>query len=441
MAGLGLAGALTLAPTAYAQDAGSGADPAVPVAFAGDQGFSRALITALTGGDLPGALVLLELRPDIVATPAGVRLRAELLVRLGRTPEAIALLEGHLARNAADATARFQVGEIHFAAKRDRSAILAYRFALAGDLDAVRRQLVQGRLATIEARRDLQVAISMAVVPDSNINNATSASTVDLYGLPFTLSDDARRRSGVGFSFGASVERRLALSERFALNAGGSLNLLDASSRTFDQRQIGMFVGPELRLAQQTRINLAATYRDIDFGGSDMETWSGMQLAGQTYIDPRTRWDGSAHLDHIDSQRAAGLSGSTYGVRASRTRFLGPSALWRVSLALDAHDLAGSEAGYRETHTAVGRLFPLPFSSLAYIETYGRSRTFDQRSSAFGVRREDREIGVSLRISKRDWAFHNAFPYVQAIASRSSSNVALGRYSRERIEFGLTRDF
>lgn len=439
--GLALACALPLATAAFAQDPGASLPPGGVVAFAGDQGFSRALITALTGGDLPGALLLLESRPDIAGTPAGVRLRAELLVRLGRSPEATALLEGHLARESTDAIARFQVGEIHFDGRQDGSAILAYRLALAGDLDPVRRQVIQGRLATVEARRDLRITISVAVAPDSNINNATTASTIDLFGLPFTLSDDARRRSGVGMAIGASVERRLVLSERYALTAGGSLSLLDASNRTFDQSQIGLFVGPELRLPGQTRINLAATYRDIDFGGSDLETWSGLQLGGQTYADTRTRWDASAHFDRIHSQRGAALSGSTYGVRANRTRFLGPSALWRAGLALDVHDLAGSEADYHDVHATVGRLFALPFSSLAYVEIYAHRRTFDQRSSAFGVRRDDREIGVSLRVSKRDWIVLKAFPYVQATASHASSNVALGRYTRQRIEFGLTRDF
>lgn len=432
---------LAVAPAIVTQQPGPAASPEAPPPFQGDRGFSAALVSMLRSGDLPAALALLESRPDIAATPAGVRLRAELLARLGRPSEAIALLEGHLARDSADALARYQIAEIHFAARRDRSATLAYRLALSGRLDAERRRLIEERLSAIEARRDLRLSFSLAVAPDSNINSATGDSTIELYGLPFTLSDDARRRSGVSVSVGASIERRLALSDRYALVTGGSLALLDASGRTFDQRQVGLFTGPEIRLSQHTRIALAATWRDVDFGGSSLETWHGVLLSGQTYVDPRTRWDGSLHVDRLRNHNADALSGTAYGLQLGRTRFLGPSALWRVSLAVDRHDLAGSEAGYREARAAAGRLFALPWSSLAYAESYAQTRTFDQRSSVFGVRRDDREIGVSVRISKRDWAFHNAFPYVQATVSEASSNVALGRFSRQRIEFGLTRDF
>lgn len=437
--GLTLA-ALAFTSNAFAHQAASSVRPA-PEVFSGDRGFSNALVDALRGGDFAMALTVLESRPDIAGTSAGVRLHAELLARLDRASEAIALLEGHLARDDNDALARFQVGEIHFAARRDRSATLAYRLALSGQLDPVRRQLTEARLAAIEARRDLRFSISVAVAPDSNINSATNASTIDLYGLPFELSDEARRRSGVGMSVQTSVERRLTLSERYAIIAGGSLALLDASNRTFDQRQTGLLIGPEIQLARHARISVAATYRDIGFGGSSLETWRGVQIGGQTYADSRTRWDGSAHFDRISSARSAESSGRTYGAQVIRTRFLGPSALWRASLALDAHALAGPEAGYREGYASAGRLFALPFSSLVYVESYGRERTFDRPSSLFGVRRADREFGVTVRVSKRDWVFRNAFPYVQASAAHSRSNVTLGSYTRQRVEFGLTRDF
>lgn len=409
--------------------------------FLGDHGFAQGLTTALQEGDLGAALMLIETRPDIAQTPAGVRLHAELLNRLGRTSEAITLLEGHLTRFGDDAIARFQVGEIQFAARRDRAATLAYRLALSGELDAPRRQIAQSRLSAIEARRDLRISLSAAVVPDSNINSATSASTIDLFGLPFALSDEARRRSGVAASIGGTIERRIAFSQRYALLVGGSAALLDGSNRSFDQNQVGVFAGPEVRLGPYTRISLAATYRDIDFGGADLETWRGLQAAGETYADSRTRWEGSTHLDRIHSQRSSAWSGWFYGAQASRTRFLGPSALWRASVAADVHDLAGPEADYRETQVMAGRLFALPFSSLGYVEPYGRERAFDQRSSVFGARRVDREFGINFRISKRDWSYKGAFPYVQTIVSRSWSNIALGRYSRQRIELGLTREF
>ncbi len=410
-------------------------------AFVSNDAFAEALSAALKIGDFETALSVLQSRPDIAGVSATVRLRAELLVRLGRPQEALNLLEAHLARDHHDAIARFQVGEIHFLAERDSSAVLSYRLALAGQLDGARRELTEVRLGALDARRRTRFSFSFSVAPDSNLNGATSASTIDLYGLPFILSDDARRRSGVAASFGLGVERRQPVTDRYALVAGGSLALLDAPARTFDQTQVGVFFGTEARLADHSRIGLTATFRDVDFGGDDLETSFGGQLSGLVYSNPRTRWDGSIGVERIESQASADFDGLAHRVRIARTRFLGPNALWRASAAFDTSQLRGPENSFSQTQFAAGRLFPLPFAGLAYVEPYGRLRIFDVPSTIFGVRRRDQEVGVSVRVSRRDWSFRNAFPYIQAVAAYSDSNVVLGRYSRQRIEFGLTRDF
>lgn len=406
-----------------------------------NRAFADALVRDLLAGDHGAALALIEARPDIAATPAGVRLRAELLAKLGRQSEAIALLEGHLTQDDKDALARFQLGELHFAARRDRAAGLAYRLALAGKLDAPRRSIAAARLSEIEARRDLRLSFSASIAPDSNINGATNATSVELFGLPFTLSDEARRQGGVSASVGASIERRWRLSRRLALGAGGSLFVTDAPRRAFDQAQWSIEVGPELRVNDRLRLDLAATYRDIRFGGSPLEVWTGLRTTLEAYSREDLRWDSAAHLDHIDSRRGPAFDGWSYGAQASRTRFLGPSALWRASLAVDAHDLTDARSSYAEARLAAGRLFPLPFSTLAFVEPYAQARRFGDRSALFGVRRRDREYGVSTRISRRDLLVFGAFPFVQVSVARATSNVALGRYARQRVEFGFTRDF
>ncbi len=432
---------LALALIALGALASGGTARAQTSASISDQAFAEALTPALRDGDYAAALTLLDARPDIAALPAGVRLRAELLARLGRASEAIALLEGHLARDTTDALARFQVGELHFAARRDRSATLAYRLALAGALDPARRAVVQARLDAMEARRDLRITLSGSIAPDSNLNGATSATTVDLYGLPFSLSDDARRRAGVTAMVSGSLERRIHVAGPYSASFGASAVVLDASGRAFDQNQVSLFAGPEIRLANHGRLGLLATYHDIDYGGADLETWRGLQLGGEAYGDPYTRWDGSTHLDRIDNARSQAFDGWTYGLQITRTRFLGPSALWRAGGSLDAHDLAAAELSYREARLAVGRLFAMPLSTLGYVEPYGQQRAFAGRSSVFGVRRTDREIGLSFRVSRRDWRVMGAFPFAQAVLARATSNVALGRYTRQRLEFGFTRDF
>ena len=403
--------------------------------------FASSLAQALETGDHQLALSLLESSPETSETPDGIRLRAALLVRLGRADEAMALLEGWMARDGADALARFQIGEIHFAAGRLAPARLSYRLALAGSLDPRRTQIVQNRLAAIAKARTLRVSVTVSAAPDSNLNSATSAGTIDLFDLPFTLSEDARRQSGVTASLSVGVERRWPVDEHLSIQAGGFLSLLDAPNRTFDQHQLSVFVGPELRSGIRSALSAAGTYRETGLGGSAFESSHGIRISGMAHPDPQTAWGVAAHVEEIDNRLGDALDGRAYGGQISRTRYLGPNALWRASLATASHDLAGAEADYHLLQVAAGRLMSLPFGVSAYVEPYLRRRAFDRLSNAFRVRRDDREFGLTVRLSRRDLVVSGAFPYVQAVASRSWSNVSLGNYSRHRIEFGLTRDF
>ncbi|WP_425997730.1 surface lipoprotein assembly modifier [Caulobacter sp. DWR1-3-2b1] len=431
---------LVLAALATSPAQARQAEPPLAIGEA-NRDFADALMRDLRVQDHAAALTLIETRADIAATAAGVRLRAELLAKLGRSSEAIALLEAHLTQDDNDALARYQLGEIHFAARRDRSATLAYRLALAGQLDPQRRAIAAARLTAIEARRGLTLSFSASIAPDSNINGATDATSVSLFGLPFTLSDDARRQSGVAASLGMSAERRWRLSESLAVKVGGTILAVDTPGRSVDQSQWALYAGPTLRLNDRAQLDLAATYRDIRFGGAALESWQGAQASAEIYVRQDLRWDGLVHLDRIDSRRGAAFDGWSYGLRAGRTRFLGPSALWRASAVVDVRDLVEPQASYGEARLATGRLFALPFTILAYVEPYAQARRFAQRSSLFGVRRLDREVGVTARLSRRDLYVLGAFPFIQVTASRAVSNVPLGRYARQRMEFGFTRDF
>ena len=72
------------------------------------------------------------------------------------------------------------------------------------------------------------------LAPDTNINAATSARQVALFGLPARLSDDARQTSGVGVSANVQggYEWRLAEALRFRTVAGLRTRTYETTSST-----------------------------------------------------------------------------------------------------------------------------------------------------------------------------------------------------------------
>ena len=405
-----------------------------------DELFAREIGRLTSTANWQGALALLDSRPDLANRSDVIRLRAALLQQLNRETEALALLESHLTREPDDALSRFQLGEIHFAKRRDQEASLAYRLADAGQLDPLRAQVVKDRLATIHARRETRFWIGASAAPDSNINSATDASRIDLFGLPFELDDNARRQSGVSFSIFGGAERSFAYAEGSAIRASLLGSYLDAPGGAFDMVSVAVRVGPEWRFDDSAELAIQATASQRWYGGEIFERRHGVFVGGDIGKD-MTRWSGSAYFDQIDDALSDSRDGWTTGVDAARTRYLSASTLWRLGLSLAHREAESDTESYATARVSAGLLFPFEWSTMMYVEPYVALRHNYEASFAFGETREDIEAGIAARISKRDWIVAGAYPFISLSAARSESNVSIGEFSRQRVEFGFTREF
>lgn len=405
-----------------------------------DAAFAAEIQRLTRGGDWAGAILLLDSRPDLSARADVIRLRASLLHQLGRSTQALALLERRLTQDPDDALARFEVGEIQFEQKQDRAASLAYRLAMAGPLDALRRQAAAARLAAIDQRREWRFWAGGSVAPDSNLNSATDATRVDLFGLPFELDDAARRQSGVSLGLFGGAERRFALSGGIALRAGliGSFN--GGPGTAFDSAAAFFRAGPEIHFGSGAEISLQVSAGQRWYSGEVLETRWGAILTTE-FGDERTRWTGALSADDIDDRLSNSRDGWMANADFARSHYLSPSSLWRIALSVTRREAEAPSESYMQARASVGLLLPMPFASALYLEPYIMDRRHDEASFAFGVVREDIEVGASLRLSKRDWTILGAHPFLSATLMRSESTVEIGDYSRERVEFGLTREF
>lgn len=406
-----------------------------------DQGFAFELQAHLLGRNYKAALELLESRPDVAGSPEGVRLRAELLFQTGRADEALNLLERRLADSRSDSLARFQVAEIHFELKRDRAATLAYRLALAGDLEDFRRQVSLQRLRQIDDRRTWRFDAGLAVAPDSNLNGGAAASTINLFGLPFELSDEARRQSGVTLSGEGSMSRQWRLSARDRLEAGLAASVVQPSDERFDQTRATAYVQIAHRIDDRSTAFLSASSQRSWIDGEAFEQRHAAAFTFEVLSANNVHWLARSEFGVRQSPFGEVQDGHDATLQATRTKYLGPTSFWRTTAALSDIDLKAQALSYQRVSISAGRLYALPSAVTAYMEPYAAHRRFKAVSPFFGVQRRDVEYGLNVRLAKRDWNVFGAFPFVQLNFLRSTSNVALGEFGRERVELGVTREF
>ena len=393
----------------------------------------------------------------------------------GRTADAEAIYVA-LARDPdpeVRAEARFRDGMMLAGAKRYREAAVLFRalldekpgasrvrlelarvLAAMGDDAAARRQLRLAEAAglppdvavvvnqfanALHSSKPIGGSLGLALAPSSNINRATSATTLDTIIAPLTLSRDARQQSGVGLEGSAQAYLRLPLGDHVSLvpRISGQGDLYRASE--FDDISGSALVGLEWRLGQD-RVSPSVGYTWRLYGGS---LYARTETAGLDWIHPAGT---KAQLDlQVSAARARYLKnplqeGEIYAGSASYERALSPKV--GVSLTLDAARQTARDPGYA-TWSGGG-------SALAWRDL-GRTTVFvqagvhrlegDARLFIFPDRRREWLFQASAGATLRQVQWRGFAPVVRVAWERNQSSVGLYDYRRFGTTVGVTRAF
>ena len=109
-----------------------------------------------------------------------------------------------------------------------------FRFARAGDIDDTVKANVDHFLAAINRLREWTVNFSLALAPDTNQNAATSATQVNIFGLPFALDKSARKQSGIGAAGDIGGEWSPLLDDNVKARIGADLYPWITAAAQFD---------------------------------------------------------------------------------------------------------------------------------------------------------------------------------------------------------------
>jgi hypothetical protein len=240
---------------------------------------------AMRRQDWPAARrALHRMSPKTRASPDMLFLDAYLARRVGRLREAIGIYQRMLDSDASLIRVRLELADAFFDLADDRAADHNYRLALSGDVPDNVRDGVAARLRAIAERRRWRYNVSLAIAPDSNINAATDATQMQIFGLPFELSDEARRTSGVSFTAAAGGERSFALTDGVRLSFGAAGRFTDNERKAFDDGQLSLRAGPQVWIGE-VRVETRASADQRWFGGEPLSTSTGVEVDAKWGFD------------------------------------------------------------------------------------------------------------------------------------------------------------
>lgn len=383
--------------------------------------------------------ILDRLTPDQRAT-ADVRFVEAFIARQrGMLLHAIELYQRMLDDDAMLGRVRFELAQTFVELGDDRAAEQNFRLALTGALPPEARTLIEAALTQIERRQRWRYSVSFAVAPDSNVNAATSAETAEIFGLPFELSDEARRTSGFNVTAALGAERAFEVTGPWSVLAGAGVRGTDNEGAAFDDYAVNGRLGVQ-RVSGGLRSELSAIGDRRWFGGEPLsQTWGAD--ARQRISTGRTVYDLGLSALRLDYDLRDDRDAWVYGADISRTRYVTPDFFWRAGLGLRRADAETRPESFWGVRASAGAYRTVVAGFGLWVQPSVEWREFDAASFAFGVVRSDFEASIAVRGIKHDLRLFGYSPYAGVEFARNDSNVELESYDRVRFEVGVTRTF
>ena len=399
---------------------------------------------------------------------------AKALIARGRTAEAQALLQNLAAKDPRNNDIDFLLGLLaieaadydravrHFRAilVRDPGAVrvrleLARAFYLDHDYDNAYRQFQFARagtsppgvaasidryLAAIRLEKNWSYDVSIALAPDTNINNATSAREATLFGLPFQLDDSARRKSGVGLAVGGAAEFAPRIGSRLRLRLGASGQRREYGGKAFDDTVVALHAGPRLILPRWDVSPVATVFRRW-YGGRLVNEGIGARVEGTHQLDGRTVVSGGVSGQHVRFPHSSGQTGAAFAAWGGVIRALTPASSVTVRGGLGRQEARADDQANWSGSVGVGYYRDLAGGFSVYVEPSLAFARYDAADLLF--RRHRRDFGQELQVAllNRRIILSRFTPRIAYTFTRRRSTIDLFQFSQSRVEVGLTSRF
>ncbi|MGL4766644.1 MAG: surface lipoprotein assembly modifier [Formosimonas sp.] len=312
----------------------------------------------------------------------------------------------------------------------DESATYHFEQALADTkLSPATRSMVEASLAQLAKRRSWSVSAGASALYDANVNNASSAEYVTIWGLPFKKNAESMPQKARGWQASVDASQLFTLHDRHKLRVGLSLSSKDYNLNAYDAQDGRVDAGYVWNDGLSSiYAGLYGTGRVLDRKVSERNL--GVRVAGSRYLSPR--WSVNGSYDYVRNRYPsyARLNGHAQTVSVGANYALKPTM--NLSAGVDyTHRRATDESLSRnEWSGRLGFGQDLRFGvSYNVALRYTRSR-YDGEAPFFGGTRRDQEWSPQVTLAWRKLNFYGFIPRLTVGYTKHTSNLAMYEFKK-----------
>lgn len=384
--------------------------------------------------------MLKQAGPDIADQASVSFLKARIAEQRGDVEEANELYRQILAASPQLVRVRLQLARNLFLSGRDRAAKYHFNYALTGDLPDAVRQGIKNTLAKIRARERYRLDFGLSLTPNSNLNGGPDLTSVDLFGLPFELSDEARKVSGFGVTGFVAGSYFLPLGSTTKLRSTASVWRADYSNNEFDDTTATIASGPSWSNGSET-IWMAVTGSRRWYGGQRFQNSGGVKMRVEKGLASGSVLIADLEFRGLDFDQRDYDDGNQFSLATSLYRILSGTSRGVYVMRAVRYYAAEPSWSYGQIGLGFGYRKELPRGFSVEIRPDITYRSYDRPHVTFGKQRQDLVASLSLEWTKRDWRLYGFAPTTGYQYTEAFSNLEIFSYSRHSVNFGMARSF
>ena len=127
---------------------------------------------------------------------------------------------------------------------------------------------IRSYLKILDNKKPKKINYTVKLSHNDNINNGTYADTVDLFGVPFKIDENAKAKSSYEFLTSVNGTNNFYLWDKKILS-NFEINHSDFKQSDYDRLKLGFNVGPELKITNKMLSNLQFNYSKELLGGKN----------------------------------------------------------------------------------------------------------------------------------------------------------------------------
>ena len=365
----------------------------------------------------------------------------------GELKSAEAQFRSILRDNPGQTRVRLELARLMMASGKEASADYHFRLALNDkDVPDDVAQTIRGMRGILRSKRNWHFNFDLGLAPDTNINSATSAETVNInfgpFELPLTLDGDARKKSGIGQTGGFSSGLRIKTSDKMALLIDGDGRFVNYQDSIADDFQLQLAIGPEARIGSTASVSAQILAEERYYGGRHLNRDFGAKFGLQKILDAGQRIGFAIDGRKTKSFISADYSGWQIGGNATFEKVVGKSLIASLSVFGRIDNLAAKPLSSKSYGVNLGIGGELPFGLNAGLSASVSRAKFDAPQYSYSNDpRSDWRYSTRAYLGVRSLSLMGFSPSLEYVFARNASNYTLYDSTRHRANFKLSRYF